>query len=226
MTDQLPLEIPAQPDPFPHRLPNLARQLQLAGAVKIVAIGSSSTAGRGPGTPYPCWLELALREKFSKPMIDVLNRGAIGDEAPGELLRLKQDVIDEKPALVIWQVGTNAAWKGYPLSDVAARIDEGLRQLSALPIDVVLMDLQYAPAVITAARAKAALTMVDLIADSAARANVNVFRRFALMKQWHEVERISFDQLIDPTDPDRLHQSDYCARRFSFALRDLIMKAL
>jgi hypothetical protein len=32
-------------------------------------------------------------------------------EAPQEVQRLQDDVITELPAVVIWQVGTNAVWK-------------------------------------------------------------------------------------------------------------------
>jgi hypothetical protein len=38
--------------------------------------------------------------------------------------RLQRDVVDEDPSLVVWQVSTNAVWKTYDLSKVAAAIDE------------------------------------------------------------------------------------------------------
>ena len=44
-------------------------------------------------------------------MIDVLNRGIGGQEAPSELSRFEPDVLAEAPALVIWQVGTNAVFR-------------------------------------------------------------------------------------------------------------------
>ena len=44
-------------------------------------------------------------------MIDVLNRGIGGQEAPSELSRFEPDVLAEVPALVIWQVGTNAVFR-------------------------------------------------------------------------------------------------------------------
>ena len=43
-------------------------------------------------------------------MINVINRGVGGEEATTELPRIQSDVIDEEPALVIWQVGTNAVF--------------------------------------------------------------------------------------------------------------------
>jgi hypothetical protein len=57
--------------------------------------------------------------------------------------------------------------------------------------------------------------MVSLIAEAANRAEspINVFVRLDLMRRWHELEKISFDRMIDPTDRDRLHHSDWAARR-------------
>jgi lysophospholipase L1-like esterase len=203
-----------------------------------VAIGSSSTAGEGGIAPYSCRLESALRNsnnwpsnganQFKNRMIDVLNRGASGDEAPGERARLQTDVIDENPSLVIWQVGTNAVWKAFNLDAVAEAIDAGLKLLlRSLPrTDLVLMDLQYAPAILSDNRIKQAERMVELISDAAA-ANppVNVFRRFDLMRRWHVSEKRSFDSMIDPSDGDRLHQSDWSAQRIGQALCGVIVEA-
>jgi hypothetical protein len=161
-------------------------------------------------------------------MIDVINRGIGGEEAPDERDRLQRDVIDEKPSLVIWQVGTNAVWKAYDLGKVAEAIDAGLKLLlgSRPEMDIVLMDLQYAPAILSGSRIDAAERMVKLIANAAA-ANppVNVFRRFDLMRRWHQVEKNSFDRMIDPTDVDRLHQSDWSAQRIGQALSEVIVSA-
>jgi hypothetical protein len=43
-----------------------------------------------------------------------------------------------------------------------------------------------------------------------------------LMRRWHEIERISFDRVIDPSDVDRLHQSDWSAQRIGQALCEVI----
>ena len=83
-------------------------------------------------------------------MIDVLNRGIGGQEAPEELARFEPDVIGEAPALVIWQVGTNAVFHDevYNLDDVGGCDRAGLDWLAGLATDVVLMDLQYTTAII------------------------------------------------------------------------------
>ena len=131
MADQQNRYIPAHADAFSHRLPYFANRLRGEGSIKIVAIGSSSTAGEGDIVPYAYRLETALRAKYPGRMIDVLNRGIGGQEAPDELARMQTNVIDEAPSLTIWQVGTNAVWQqGHDLDDVAAAIGQGLRLLA------------------------------------------------------------------------------------------------
>jgi len=52
--------------------------------------------------------------------------------------------------------------------------------MSAVPgLDVILMDLQYVPALLTPDKLGKAERMVAYIARTGKRANVNVFRRYA-----------------------------------------------
>ena len=228
MADQENRYIPAHADAFQHPLPNFANRLKGQGSIKIVALGSSSTAGEGDIVPYTYRLQTALRDKFQNRMIDVINRGIGGQEAPDELARMQADVIAEAPVLTIWQVGTNAVWqRGHDLDEVAAAIEQGLRVLAGAPapMDVVLMDLQYAPALLTADKIDATRRMLSLINQLATAASVNVFRRFDMMRRFLEVERHSFDTIIDPTDENRLHQSDFSARRIGYELCAVIAAA-
>src|SRR5277367_4840181 len=120
----------AHPDlvSFRYPLAHLTERLERRQDVKIVAIGSSSTAGEGGILPYPHRLELAMRKRFPDRTIEVLNRGVSGQEAPSEFARFEADVIAEAPALVIWQVGTNAVYRNqeFDLDDVARSIAAGL----------------------------------------------------------------------------------------------------
>jgi hypothetical protein len=94
-------------------------------------------------------------------------------------------------------------------------------------MDVVLIDPQYVTAMLRDDKAEDSERMVSLIAAAAAKAKVNLFRRWALMRHWHVHNNISFEQMLDPTDqPDKLHHSDWSTLRFSVALRDAIAKAL
>lgn len=225
--DSDPLQIPVRPIPFEHGLSNLAKALDRK-AVKIVAIGSSTTAGEGGIAPYPERLLALLRADHPGVWIDVVNRGVGGEEAPVELKRFDRDVIAEKPDLVIWQVGTNAVWQSpdkNPPSfyDTMMAIHDGLAKLRDYgKADVILMDLQYLPAVLTPAKRDKSIAMVEVISELARAAGVNVFRRFALMKGWNEVEGISFDRMVDPTDDNRLHDNDLTTDRLSIALKQAI----
>lgn len=197
-------------------------------------MGSSSTAGRWDVVPYPHRLELYLRaryqERFPDLRIDVLNRGKGGEEAIEELPRFDTDIFAERPSLVIWQVGTNAVFhkedKKYDLAKVAAAITEGLALLRGQPMDALLIDPQYVTAMLLDGKADDSARMVSLISAVAEKAEVNVFRRWAPMRHWHVHNNISFEQMLDPTDPDHLHQSDWITLRVSVALRDAIAQVL
>lgn len=67
--------------------------------------------------------------------------------------------------------------------------------------------------------------LVSLISDVAKAAKVNLFRRWALMRHWHVHNDIGLDRMFDPTDPDKLHQSEWSTLRFAQALRDAITRA-
>jgi hypothetical protein len=227
-------DVPAEFTSFKYPLPHLAQALQGKGPVRIVAMGSSSTAGRWDVVPYPHRLELYLRaryqDRFPDLRIDVLNRGKGGEEAIEELPRFDTDILAERPSLVIWQVGTNAVFhkqdKKYDLDKVAAAISAGLALLRDQPMDVLLIDPQYVTAMLLDGKADDSARMVSLISAVAEKAEVDVFRRWALMRHWHVHNNISFEQMLDPTDPDKLHQSDWSTLRVSVALRDAIAGVL
>ena len=140
-------------------------------------------------------------------MIDVLNRGIGGQEAPEELTRFQDDVIAEDAALVIWQVGTNAIYRSlYEPSVVAGIVATGLSWLKGLgPLgpDIILMNLQYAPALFEddkgnpdPNKAEKTREMEWRLADVAQQAEVNLFQRFKLMEQWVK-DGMNWDDLIN-----------------------------
>jgi lysophospholipase L1-like esterase len=220
-------EFPVQAAPFEQPLTNFASRLK-DGQVKVVAIGSSTTAGEGGIAPYPQRLLADLRIKFPNVAIEVINRGVGGEEARLELKRFDHDVFDLNPDLVIWQVGTNSVWQQNPPSfkDTTQAIRDGVdRLLGAKRIDVILMDLQYVPALLTPAKADKTNAMVAAISEIAHAKRVNVFRRFALMKAWQDVARISFDRMVDPGDGDRLHASDWTTDKMTWELTNAIAVA-
>jgi acyl-CoA thioesterase I len=213
--------VPAQaidaPPPIACRAPNelirltqplvhTARRLANVEPLKIVAIGSSSTAGAGASAPeatYPSRLAAELKARFPGRPITVINRGVNGEEARDMLARFPQDVIDEKPDLVLWQVGTNAVLRDDPLAPTSPIILEGVRRIKELAADVVMVDPQFVPRMISKPSSE---IMVNLISAAAKEANVDLFQRFATMRYWHDAEHLPFAAF---TTPDNLHMNDW-----------------
>src|SRR5436190_1510777 len=171
----------------------------------IVAIGSSSTLGVGASSPalsYPSRLGQELRQQFPSLEIRVINHGVGGQDVPEELTRLGRDVIAEHPDLVIWQLGTNAVLRRDDLSADEQLISRGVALMKESGIDVVLMDLQYAPRVLVR---PASDEMERLIAEIAKRTQVGLFRRFEIMQEWDRTQQLAPASSVGP---DGLHMTD------------------
>ena len=225
-----PCETPSALSTLGRLLPNFARVLHGQDEVNIVAIGSSSTEGDGASSPaaaYPSRLGIALAAQFPTPKINVLNLGVGGQEAPDEAARFKRDVLANKPALVIWQVGTNAAWKDYFLDDVRTAILRGIDHLSGTGAEVVLMNLQFAPALLDqqGKPTPATLQMLDIIAAISRDSGIALFRRFEIMRYWHVERCIPFEQMISNFDGNWLHQNDWSYNCIAAALCDGLLEA-
>jgi hypothetical protein len=63
--------------------------------------------------------------------------------------------------------------------------------------------------------------MVELIAETAKVENVDLFRRFDVMKRWHEADHMAFESFVSP---DGLHLNDWSyacmAKGLSLAIAD------
>ncbi len=183
-----------------------ARRLAGGQPITIVAIGSSSTQGAGASSPafsYPSRLLVELKILFPRASINVINRGVGGETATEMLARFDNEVIAEKPDVVVWQVGSNSVLFDQPLAPAGELIRTGLRRLKAVGADVILMNPQYAPKVIAKRDAD---RMVDLIDLMAKETSVDLFQRFALMRYWRLTENIPFETFLSP---DELHMNDW-----------------
>jgi len=198
--------VPSEVARLNYPLRHAARRLAGGEPLTIVAIGSSSTAGAGASSPaasYPSRLALELKERLPGHDITVLNRGVNGDETEDMLARFQTGVLAAHPDLVLWQVGTNSVLRDHPLKPHSALLHEGIAQLKEAGADVVLIDMQFAPRILAKAETQG---MEDQIALAAKEESVDLFRRFAVMRHWHEVQHMPFDAFVSP---DELHMNDW-----------------
>ena len=205
-------------------LPHVASKLIAGDPVVIVAFGSSSTQGHGSSSPafnYPNRLASQLRRQYPTAEISVINRGKGGEDAPEMLARLKSSVLDLKPDLVIWQVGTNAILRDLDPADTAKMVEEGVSAIQAAGADLVLVDPQYAPRVNE--RAENAGRMMKLLNRVAEIRHVGLFPRFEVMRDWHERQSVPIDNFITP---DGLHMNDWGYACFAQLLGDDIIRSV
>ncbi len=205
-------------------LPHVAGKLASGEPVVIVAFGSSSTTGFGTTSPeftYPNRLAAQLHRQYPTADITVVNRGVGGEDAPEMMKRLQVAVLDLKPDLVIWQVGTNAVLRNLDPTETANLVEQGTERIQAADADLVLVDPQYSPKVTE--RAESASRMVKLIGRIAELRHVGFFPRFEVMREWHEKQALPIDSFVIA---DGLHMNDWGYACFAQLLGDDIIKSV
>jgi lysophospholipase L1-like esterase len=219
LTCDTPLDLVRLAQPLSH----LAQKIAAGTPITIVAIGSSSTAGTGASSPaatYPSRLEAELKQRFAGHQITVINRGAGGEEV-ADMLKRFDAALTAKPDLVLWQLGTNSVIRDHTFADHGDAIRAGIAKIRATGADVVLIDPQFVPKVI--AKATEAEQMVRLIAVTAKSENVDLFRRFDVMKRWHDADHMRFESFVSS---DGLHMNDWSyacmAKGLTIAITDAV----
>ena len=204
-------------------LPRVAGKLAAGQPVVIVAFGSSSTQGYGSSAPeftYPNRLAAQLRRQYRGADITVLNQGVGGEDAP-EMMKRLQTVIDVKPDLVIWQVGTNAVLRNLDPVETARMVSDGVARIQEADADLVLVDPQYSPKVTE--KAESASRMVQMLGKVAALRHIGFFPRFEVMREWHERQALPIDSFVIA---DGLHMNDWGYACFAQLLGDDIIKSV
>jgi lysophospholipase L1-like esterase len=205
-------------------LPRVAGKLAAGEPVVIIAFGSSSTVGFGSTSPeftYPNRLAAQLHRQYPTADITVINRGQGGEDAPEMMKRLQTSVIDMRPDLVIWQVGTNAVLRNLDPAETIKLVEDGVARIQASGADLVLIDPQYSPRVNE--RAESAGKMINLLNKVAELRKVGIFPRFEVMRDWHEKQAIPIENFVIA---DGLHMSDWGYACFAQLLGDDIIRSV
>lgn len=188
---------------FRRPLRALSRAVRSNRVVKVLAIGSSSTVGVGASVPsatYVARLEKSLEGSIKGMDFDVEGRGISGEVAQGAADRMKREVEETKPDLVVWQVGTNDAIRHVEIDRFKNCLRTTLAWLAERNIDVVLIDPQFGEEL---TRNEHYEKMVRAVAEIAREAHVLLVDRFEAMR---ELQRERGDTFY--LTPDNLHLND------------------
>lgn len=149
--------------------------------VRVIALGSSSAVGLGGSSSlasYPVRLENDLEGVIEGLQVEMFQRGQSGEVAEGAAERLKAEVAEIKPDLVVWQVGTNDAVARIDAEDFGEQLRDTLSWLASHKIDVVLIDPQYVERLSTDTRYT---SIVNEIATVASEMRVLLVNRYDAM---------------------------------------------
>jgi lysophospholipase L1-like esterase len=125
-------------------LPNSAAALQKRKRVRILAIGSSSTAVLGLGRNGSPLLERILERTVKGLDVEIINRGFSGELADAAGDRIRLEVALTTPDIVLWQVGTNDALAQVPVDSFEQSVGDTVRWLKEHHVDVILVGSHYA----------------------------------------------------------------------------------
>ena len=190
-------------DLFRRPLRGIRKALRAQRNVKVLAIGSSSTEGIGaskPSATYIAKLETTLEGVLKGMDFDVVARGKGGEVAQGAADRMKREIEDTKPDLVVWQVGTNDAIRHVDLDGFKNCLKTTLAWLAQNKIDVVLVDPQYGNVLVKDAYYE---KVVAAVAEVAREKGVLLVDRFEAMR---ELQRERGDTFY--LTSDNLHMND------------------
>jgi acyl-CoA thioesterase-1 len=188
---------------FRRPLRALSRAVRANRVVKILAIGSSSTVGVGASSPaanYVARLEKNLEGSITGMDFDVVGRGIGGEVAQGAADRMKQEVEQTRPDLVVWQVGTNDAINKVDVGSFKTCLKNTLTWLHQRRIDVVLIDPQFGEEL---AKNDHYEKMVTAVAEVARESHVLLVDRYEAMRELQKERGDTFY-----LTPDNLHLND------------------
>jgi len=183
----------------------VGRKLQKLMPIRILAIGSSSTEGIGAssaGRAYPARLEAALRTRWPREPLSVVNAGVSGEKVAATVDRLEHQLATQRYDLVIWQLGTNDAVGGDDPEAFRPLVERGVAAARTAGVDLVMLDPQYFPGISDPARYERFVEVIRRVGEAS---HVPVFRRYAMMKRWNAQGEAD---LLAALSPDHFHMND------------------
>lgn len=182
----------------PAPLETMRKALQADRIVKVLVISPSSATGIGASSSlaaYPSRLEKALEARFRGVDLDVVRRSPPREVAEDQIDRVKQEVADVLPDLVVWHVGSRDAMARVGLDEFTASLAAAVRWFAENRIDVVLVGPIYRE---RHEGDEHYLGMVKSIEAVAEAERVPLIRRFQVMRDLAKRESERTGETPDP----------------------------
>jgi acyl-CoA thioesterase I len=177
------------------RLEQVARARRTGQPIRIVVLGTASSAGAGLSTPraaYPARLEQWLAQHWGPGKVQVINVSHAGQTAAQMADRMAAVIRQEQPQLVVWQTGTVDAIRGVDVNDFGDAIERGIRLAAEANVDLLLVDSQYGSPAFVLRDASPYLDYLDQLVRGR---DVVLFHRYAIMKYWVDNGTLNLSEL-------------------------------
>ncbi len=187
------------------RLDTTLARLRSGRPLRIVAYGSSSTAGEGASQVSLGYVEqtaVQLRRAFPASSITMVNAGLTGAGAPDMERRLDAAVLAQDPQLVILQSATIEAIRLMPIDSLRLPLTRMLERLQSRGVEVILLDSQRYRGI---GGGPVYREFQSVLRSVGATFGISTARRFLWYDEMIDQQRYTFDQLLSW---DNLHPTD------------------
>jgi hypothetical protein len=178
--------------PLPGTFAAIAR-----GDLRIMVVGSASTAGGGTTGPEAAWpvrLQARLATRLAPVTVRLETFSRRGSTAAEHARIIAAEAGRFRPHLIIWQLGTVEAARGLPADEMSAAVQETAARLRAARgelTDLILMDMQFSRFFRANANVEA---YRDQLRIAAAAAGAQLFSRWSIMQQWAETDTLDLER--------------------------------
>ena len=178
-------------------LPNVRAALHDGGTLTVLVVRTANPQPfRAPMT-YPARLEAELKRRMPAREVRVAVRNLPDESAAEMVLELKSSLAQERPALVIWQVGTVDAMRNLDVESFGEALSDGIGLVHDMGSDIIVMDMQYSLQTTQLINFQPYVDYIDWVTQNH---DVFHFPRYDIMRHWLRTVRwTSTPKLLKPS---------------------------
>jgi len=171
-------------------LPRVQERIRNSRTLPVLVISSAKMAAGRTAASYPEQLGRELSNRLSGHKVTVSVRSAPGATTQEILPVMEAAMAQERPALVVWQVGTTDAMRNIGPDAFGTALASGIERAHAGGADIVVMDMQYSLQTSQLIALQPYVTYVEWVTQNA---EVFHFPRYEMMRHWIDHGRVAVD---------------------------------